>query len=247
MVDVGWLLDTDKAQFIWAEPRRVRRDDPPPTHAKSVNHCPSVLDHEARLFEVTCPIDLNLVFRRDDKGAPVLVNADGDRSTIRTKHLNAMLSMISEREWRHPERPVLQIITPYTFLADEPVYMTQLPPITHHFRDPWPGILIGGRLPIHIWPRRMMWAFEWWDVARPLVLRRGEPWFSLRFETHDPGRPLRMFEAERTPELNEYLQGLSAVANYVNRTQQLYKVAEERRPPRLLVRKHRGQAATASA
>ncbi|OYX93081.1 MAG: hypothetical protein B7X90_03270 [Novosphingobium sp. 17-62-19] len=240
-VDVGWLLDTDKARFIWAEPRRVRRGDPPPRHAKSVNYCPGVIDYEARLFEVTCPIDLRLRFARNEKGAPVLVNADGDKSSIRNKHLNAMMAMVSEKEWRHPERPVIQIITPYIFLSDEPVWMTQMPPFLAYRPDPWPGSVIGGRLPIHIWQRPMMWAFEWYDTKKELVLKRGEPWFYARFEAHDPTRPLRMFEAERTPELVEHIQGASSVANYVNQTSQLFKVAQERRPERLLVRKERAK------
>jgi hypothetical protein len=240
-VEVGWLLDTDKARFIWPEPRRVKRADPAPTHAKSVNYCPSVLDHEARMFEVTCPIDVRLGFRRDDKGMPVLVNADGDRSSIRSKHLNAMLALVNQREWRHPDRPVVQIITPYVFVSDEPVFMTQMPPISHYQPDPWPGTMIGGRLPIHIWPRQMMWAFEWYDTSRELVLRRGEPWFYVRFETHDPGRPVRLFEAERTPELDEHMKGMSAVANYVDRTYSLLKVASARRPASLLKRKSSAQ------
>ena len=242
-VDVGWLLDTDKARFIWPEPRRIRRGDPPPTHAKSVNYCPSVLDHEARMFELPCPIDVTLRFKRDEKGQPVLINADGDRSSIRSKHLNAMLAMVSEREWRHPQRPVIQIITPYVFVADEPVWMTQMPPISHYRADALPGILIGGRLPIHIWPRQMMWAFEWYDTSKELVLRRDEPWFNVRFETHDPARPVRLFEAERTPELDEHLKGLSAVANYVDRTYSLFKVAQARRPDKLLQRKAGGARA----
>ena len=236
-VEIGWLLDTDKARFIWGAPQRVKRGDPPPTHAKSVNYCPAVLEYEARMFEVPCPIDVRLRFHRDEKGVPGLINVDGDKSSIRSKHLNQMLAIVSQREWRHPDRPVVQLITPYVFVSDEPVFMTQMPPISHYRPDPWPGTLIGGRLPIHIWPRQMMWAFEWWDTSKDLVLRRGEPWFYVRFETHDPTRPIRLFEAETTPELAEHMKGLGAVANYVDRTFSLFKVAEARRPERLLVRK----------
>lgn len=237
VVDIGWLLEAEKASFIWSDPRRVKRDDPPPSHAKSVARCPAVLDHEARMFEILCPIDLRLGFRRDSKGQPTLFNADGDASTVRPKHLNQMLVMVSPKEWRHPDRPVLQFITPYIFVADEPVFMTQMPPISYYQRDPWPGSLIGGRLPIHIWPRQMMWAFEWYDTSKLLILRRGEPWFNVRFETFDPSRPVRLFEAEKTPALNEHLKGLTAVSNYIDKTYSLHKVAEERRPETLLVRK----------
>jgi hypothetical protein len=82
-----------------------------------------------------------------------------------------------------------------------------------------------------------MWAFEWYDTTKELVLRRDEPWFNVRFETHDPARPVRLFEAERNPALDEHLKGLSAVANYVDRTYSLFKVAAARRPDKLLERK----------
>lgn len=247
IVDIGWLLDTDQARFVWPEPRRIRRGDPAPTHAKSVAYCPSVNDHEARMYDIPCPIDLKLGIRRDANGNCVLVNLDGDQSAIRSKTLNAMITMIGQKEWRHPERPVVQIITPYVFLADEPVYMTQMPPISHYRADPLPGMLIGGRLPIHIWPRRMMWAFEWFEPNKPLILKRGEPWFHVRFETHDPSRPIRMVEAEMTPDLREYLEGIRGVANYVDQTYSLFKVAEERRPATLLKRKERTRAAPATS
>ena len=150
-----------------------------------------------------------------------------------------LVHLVAPKEWRDPNRPILQLLTPYLFLADEPVYMTQLPPICHYRNPPWPGVLIGGRLPIHIWPRPMMWAFEWYDPKQELILRRGEPWFYVRFETEDPSRPVRLIEAEMTPQLKEYVGGLNAVTNYVNRTFSLFSTARERRPKRLLVPKQR--------
>jgi hypothetical protein len=85
----------------------------------------------------------------------------------------------------------------------------------------------------------MMWAFEWYDTSKELVLRRGEPWFYVRFETEDPSRPVRLIEAEMTPALEEYAAGAFAVTNYVNRTFSLFNTARERRPEKLLVPKQR--------
>jgi hypothetical protein len=49
-VEVGWLLDTDRAHFIWEAPRRLLREEPERRHAKALYNCPAVIDHEARLF-----------------------------------------------------------------------------------------------------------------------------------------------------------------------------------------------------
>jgi hypothetical protein len=241
-LEVGWLLDAEKASFIWDAPRRLTRTEPAPEHAKAVAYCPAVLDHEARLFEVPCPIDVNLGFRFDKDGRPAVVNLDGDKTAIRPNALNDMLAIVNKREWRHPDRPIIQLITPYIFIADEPVYISQLPPYASYVMNGWPGVLVGGRFPAHLWPRQMMWALEWYDIKKPLSLRRGEPWFYVRFEANDPTRPTRLVEAEWTPELREFQKGVSAVANFMNRTFSLFKIAEARRPKTLLTRKRRSSA-----
>lgn len=240
ILDVGWLLDTESAQFIWSAPRRVTRERPERRHAKSLTQCPALVDHEARLFEILCPVDVQIGFKYDENKRPVLINLAGDQSAIRSKHLNQMVAIVDRKEWAHPNRPVIQFITPYVFVADETCWLNQLPPFNHYRRDPLPGLFVGGRLPIDIWPRHLMWAFEWWETDKPLVLRRGEPWWYARFETTDPARPVRLVEAVMTPELREHMKGLSGVTNYVNQTFQLFQTARERRPSKLLVEKVRG-------
>ncbi|MDP4823469.1 MAG: hypothetical protein NWR47_05920 [Aestuariivirgaceae bacterium] len=185
VAEVGWIIDAEKAGFIWAEPTRVRTEESDQTHAKSLRVCPAMLDHEARLFEVACPIDLRVKLAKDAKGQLTLVNMAGDQSSVRSKHLGQMLVLVPQKEWRKKDRPVIQIITPYLFLADEPIYMTQMPPINYYNPNPLPGVLVGGRFPIDVWPRHLMWAMEWHDTSRELVLKRGEPWFmpALRRKT----------------------------------------------------------------
>ncbi len=237
-VKVGWLLRTDKAAFIWQSPRRFSRDLPGAASAKCVQKCPAVLDYEASFFEVPCPIDAHL---RVGMGgdSPHLINVEGEQSAIRSSYLNRMVHIMRRSEWRHPQRPVIQVTTPYTFVADESVFMNQMPPLLH-YRDPqWPGVVIGGRYPVHLWPRQLMWAFEWHDLSKDLILRRGEPWFYVRFEPVDASRAVKLVEAELTPELMEYINGMSAVTNYVKRTFSLFETAQDRRPARLLVEKHR--------
>ena len=236
---VGWLLDTQSAGFIWSPPRRVVRERPERRHAKSLSQCPAIVDADARLFEIVSPVDVQIGFKYDENKRPVLVNLAGEQSGIRNRHLNQMVVIVDRREWTNPNRPVIQFVTPYMFIADEPVYANQLPAYNHYRRDPMPGLMVPGRLPIDIWPRHLMWAFEWWEPEKPLVLRRGEPWWYARFETTDPARPVRLVEAVMTPELREQIHGASGVTNYVNQTYSLFATARERRPAKLLVEKSR--------
>jgi hypothetical protein len=238
VVEVGWLLRTDHAGFIWGDPRPVSQSVSRSDHPKSVSRCPAVVDYESRMFQVPCPYDLRL--RIDiDKEQPQLTDVDGDRSSVPGRTLGQIAFVTPRAQWRHPDRPLLQFKTPYTFLADEDVYLMQLPPLLHYKSPPWPGVVIGGRVPIHIWPRPLAWSFEWHDVRQELVLRRGEPWFYCRFETFNASRHVRLVEAALTPELREYFAGVTGVVNYVNRTFSLFETARQRRPERLLVRAHR--------
>jgi hypothetical protein len=167
-------------------------------------------------------------------GKPTLRNLLGDASPVRPRALDSFLSLNKETEWRYPNRPTIQITLPYLFIADEPVYMSQLPPFLHLLDNPWPGTLFGGRFPIDVWPRVLTWAFEWHDISKPLVLKRGDPWFYVMFESNSPERPIQLVEVENTPELQSYVKTISGAVNFVNQTFSLFGVAASRRPKKLL-------------
>jgi hypothetical protein len=233
-VQVGWIIDAEKGAIIYDPPERVRSVEMNKTHAKSASRCPALLNLESRYFIVKCPVDLALDFIRDEKGKAALRNRQGEQSPVRKAKLNDMLSLVSEPEWRYPNRPTLQLKLPYIFIADEPVYMSQVAPFLHYAVQPLPGTIFAGRFPIHIWPRPLMWAFEWHDITKPLLLKRGDPLFYVMFETRPQERPVQLVEAQVTPQLREYLDLISGAVNYVNQTFSLFKAAEARRPTKLL-------------
>ncbi|NBO21641.1 MAG: hypothetical protein EBU97_06905, partial [Rhodobacteraceae bacterium] len=210
-VQVGWFLTSEKGAVLYDPPERLVSRPPNRAHAKSASRCPAVIQMESRYFVVKCPFDLHIGFSRDDKGKGVLVNRAGSASPIRSNKLSEVLSLVSEAEWRYPDRPTVQLQLPYCFIADEPVWLTQLGAFAHYRRDPLPGTIFGGRFPLSIWPRPLMWAFEWHDIDRDLVLRRGEPLFYCQFEHDGPDRPIQMVEAEKTPELLSYMERISGV------------------------------------
>ena len=238
-VKVGWLLAEERGGVIYDAPGRVRPAGIDQRHAKSASRCPAIIGLESRYVEVKCPFDLHLAFVRGKDGKPALRNLLGSRSPVRPKMLNAVLHVVNEAEWRHAERPTIQLSLPYVFIADEPVYLSQVAPFLHYRAEPWPGTIFGGRFPIDVWPRPLMWAFEWHDVKKPLHLSRGEPLFYCQFETAPPDRPIQLVEAARTPDLDAYLEHVAGAVNFVNQTFSLFKTAAERRPKTLVVPKKR--------
>ena len=238
-VMVGWFLTSDKGAVLYDAPERLVLRAPNRAHAKSAARCPAVIQLESRYFVVKCPYDLHVGFKREDSGKPVLINRAGAASPIRGNKLGEVLSLVAEAEWRFPDRPTIQLKLPYCFVADEMVYLSQIGTFAHYRPDPLPGTIFGGRFPLTIWPRPLMWAFEWHDPQKDLILKRGEPLFYVQFEPVDPSRAVQLVEAERTPELLAYIDQIGGVVNYVNQTFGLFKAAEALRPKRLLVAKQR--------
>ncbi len=234
-VVVGWLRDIEKGGVLYDPPERLKGPEAGSTHAKSAARCPAVIQMESRYFVVKCPFDLRLGFARGKDGKAQLVNRLGTASPVRQGKIGDVLTLVAEAEWRVPGRPTLQLKLPYVFLADEPVYLTQLAPFAHYRREGLPGTIFGGRFPISLWPRPIMWAFEWHEPERDIVLSRGEPLFYIQFEAERPERPVQLVEAEMTAEVRGYLDHVSGAVNYVNQTFSLFRAAEAARPERLVV------------
>jgi hypothetical protein len=234
--EAGWLIDTDHAGFIWYAPRPIRDRSAVAAGSKSVLQCPAVIDHESRIHEVPCPIDARLRFGIGEDGRPTIFDALGQHSSISPSTLSQLIVFNTPDTWRNPRTPVFQVSTPYRFISDNEIVLTQSPPFSHYQSEPWPGVVISGRFPIYAWPRKLSWAFEWHDTNKELVLRRGEPWFYIRLDSAAAGASsVRLIEAEMTQNLREYCSGLDGVVHYVNRTFSLFGTAKSRRPKKLLV------------
>ncbi len=233
IIDIGWMIRAAHASFIWEEPVRFQRDSLPCPSPKSVQRCPSVMDLESRYFVIRCPVDLEIGLKKAD-GGYCLTNLLGEKGALSPEKFSHFVSLNAPAQWRSEDRPIIQIHTPYRFVADQPVILNQLPPFLDYREAALPGVQICGRMPIHIWPRMLMWAFEWHDPDLPLSLKRGDPWFYLHFETERPDQRIRLSEAAWTEDLAAYCRGLDGVTSYVSNTYSLLKVAKKRRPKTLL-------------
>jgi len=214
-VQVGWFLNQKKAGIVYFPPERVRSAEMNKTHAKSASRCPAVINLESRYFLVRCPFDLNLQFVRDKEGRPALRNLNGDRSGIRGNKIREKLHIAAEHEWRYAGVPTLQLELPYVFIADEPLYLNQVSPFMHFSKTPLPGTIFGGRFPVNVWPRPLMWAFDWHATSQPVQINRGVPLFSVPFATLPPERSVVLVEHQVTAVLHSYLHLMSGAVDDV--------------------------------
>lgn len=236
-VTVGWFLNTDRSSVLMFPPERVSSRGANKAHAKSAARCPGVVQLESRYFLIRCPYDIHIGFTRDEKGKPRLVNRAGPRGAVRAGKLGQILHLVEEGEWRYPDRPTIQLTLGYCFVAEEICYITQLDSFLHYRSEPLPGTIFGGRFPIHAWVRPLMWAFEWHDTSKDLILKRGEPLCYCQFEADGPDRPVQVVAVERTAEIEHWMATMQGVAGYVNQTFSLFRAAEAARPKSLLVPK----------
>ena len=234
-VRVGWLLNEKRSGVVYYPPEGIRSVEVNRTHAKSASRCPAIINMESRYFLIRVPYDLHLRFARDKDGQPGLRNMTGDASPVRSNVLSKKLHLTAESEWRYADRPTVQIALPYLFIADEPVYITQLSAFMHYTKRPNPGTIFGGRFAITNWPRPLMWAFEWHDTSQDIILKRGQPWFYVQFETLPQDRSVSLIEAELTQDVQDFMDHTSAAVNYVNQSFSLFKDAGKARPEKLVV------------
>ena len=141
---------------------------------------------------------------------------------------------MQKKFWRTENRPVVQIAIPYYFVCDEVCYLNQLPPYLSESFLNFPGLFISGRFPTHIWPRSLNLAFEWHDIDKDMIIKRGEPLSYLLFETERPAAPINLIEAKETPALVDYRRNFEDIPKFTSQSFTFMRDIELKRPKKLL-------------
>jgi hypothetical protein len=231
LVRVGWFVDVERGAVLYQHPRPLNHTfDFGSTDPKAPTHCPAVQSFAIATFAVPCPFTLAL--RCVARGAGWEFRLDRRRSEVDADAAERLITPMSRREWRHPERPIVQLLAPYVFIADDEVEVAQTP-AHQHYHSARPGVMIAGAFPIRDWPRPLSYAFEWHDTGATLRLQRGEPWFYVSLRAAN-GERVRLERIEKSPAIEKHMAHVADVASYTARTFDLMERAREVRPPRLL-------------
>ena len=232
---VGWLFSEDRAAVLYYPPERLQwPQDCVPGGAAS---CPAIADLARQYYVIRSPFTLSLRCTRMVPGQSFMYDVapvDGEK-VIGLCGLRRTMSVTPPSIWANPSQPTLQVNLPYVFVSDESVYIEQTPVFYSEICTRLPLLLYGGRFPIDIWPRQINFSFQWIDVERNILIRRGEPLFYLRFFPNERNKGVRLVECERTRELESFMASVRDVTEMVEGSYSLFARAAELRPPKLVV------------
>jgi hypothetical protein len=231
-INVGWFLDVDEAGAMYPDPipiahlqKKVQR------HKKSPDYCPAVQSFNRNLFVLLAPYDLTLFC--NEKPDSFEFRMETNSSSISPGSLRHVLFVTPPLEWRSPNRPVIQLRCPYVFVSDDNVTVEQTAPWLHYHQPTWPGVAIAGAFEIRNWVRPLSWAFEWYELSRPLVIRSGEPWSYVRLIPASKS-VVKLARIERTSAIADLQKQVTGITNYTSNALDLISRVEARRPARLL-------------
>ena len=234
-VIIGWCLDQQIAGAVFEDPAPLISSRKPALSNRSVQACPAVNELEKDLFVIQVPFNLRLRCTMEGGRTDLHVVQKGTR--LDRDLITEFVTLNEPDIWRSKNRPVLQIKVPYIFVCDTPCLMTQTPPYMHNSILNWPGNLISGRFPIHLWPRVLNFAFEWDNLEEDLILKRGDPLCYLNFTADAFNCSFKLVEITQTSEFIEFKKQIVATPKFVSNTPSLLNIAERRRPSKLVVPK----------
>ncbi|MDB0033855.1 hypothetical protein N9E52_01795 [Alphaproteobacteria bacterium] len=233
MKKVGWFIDNNlPGDFIYNKPQPIKFFRDKPLSKRAVQSCPAVNNFERNYFQVSVPYDLRLRVEKQDDKFNLFNIPDGTRIDEDILHLH--ITLMRPEDWRDKNRPIVQIKCPYVFITDDDIILSQLPPFLDFKSKKWPGLLVAGKFPIIDWPRTLSWAFEWHDLESDLILKRGDPWFYVYFESDKSSEEIQLVDAENNEVVKNFRKGMAEVVKYVSNSFSLFKVSNERRPKQLL-------------
>jgi len=216
---IYWSLLEREAGAIYFAPASSLDRKQKSRSNSSVLSCPAVLASRQRTYVVCCPFDLRLrLVGNLDKPAVHIIDKG---TSIAPDKLKGMFTLMPNVDWINPSVPVFQIATPYIFFSEQKTYLTQRHPYGLIGKD-LPHRVVEGRFPISSWKRPLSWACEWVRTENDFIMKRGEPWFDITFETNDAAKPVKLENYAMTEQLSKEILKNSEVTGYVRGTFTLF-------------------------
>jgi hypothetical protein len=166
--------------------------------------CPAMQDYYSNCFLLRSPVDLTINISNQPNGAKF---AAIDKYNQEFFDENIMIRY--EEGYKHP---ILHISFFYVFYADKPLMIEQLSPSMHKTELQNNINIISGTYDISKWIRPVEFAFEVIDDTKPIVIKRGDPMYYVRFPTTDK---INLVKEPISEDLSKVINSCTTLKDYV--------------------------------
>lgn len=252
MVTIGWLNtnDSDRLQsydgmamspYLTYDPEPYKRTPghKEKSYKKWFTVCPANVQYNRNLFVIRAPLSVSLEVKELDKQKGIWDCMPLNNNWTMTPEALARYVMFEGMPDARSDldKPILQVRTPYVFYADQPVTL-QLLPVTNSIFQP-PGITICGEFDIHAWQRPVQWGFEWWDTNKPLIIKRGDPLYYIKFiVNNDPTEKVKLVRLKANDNTIKPILKANNVAHFASKTFDLFDIARKWRAPKYVTKEN---------
>jgi hypothetical protein len=161
--------------------------------------CPAFLDYYKNTYLIKAPMDLTL-------------NISGSQVTCQQSYPADYLNLlIMNRTEERSKISMLQILWNYTFYSNDSVMVEVLPPTWHKNSFQNNINVLGATFDISKWARPLNFAFEIIDDTKPIVIKRGDPLYYVRFNTLNK---VKLVKQEPTKEIENLIMMCVNVKSY---------------------------------
>jgi hypothetical protein len=176
------------------------------SRSKNTNYlkCPAFQDYYNNCFLLRSPIDITINISNQPNG-----NKFASIDTHNQKFFDDNIAIRYEEGYKHP---ILHVRFFYVFYADEPLMIELLSPSMHKTELQNNINIISGVYDISKWIRPVEFAFEVIDDTKPIVIKRGDPMYYVRFSTTNK---ISLSREETSNDLNRVVNSCTTLKNYV--------------------------------
>ena len=199
MIDIGWTYVKNKPELevvenLFFKPQKVSEiyDD----NYSMFRRCPANTSFLKSLWVIRSPADIRIKYNRDTHTYDI----SGVKQDFVDNFFDGRLNDFDKEKGN----PLISLMYSYLFVADEPVWIETYPAFLHGEVEN--TRFVNGGFNIYNWQRPVDFSFEIRDTKDPVVIKREQPLFYVKFIGNNFDENFNLKRIEWDSDLNKVMR-----------------------------------------